>query len=829
MTSTSSDTMRRTTDAVQPDPLNRPVMPEWVDRFLGSDPGLTRLRMALQAVVTIGAAMAAEWLFVHLSHALQSDIPATAPAAQAAGLAALNHGMLVIAIMLGAVVGMLASFAGSMFTAPRAQLVTFLLMPVPMVAGLSLGLALGPHRVAALAVLAVVLTVGTYCRRFGPRGFLGGMVLFMGYFFGFFLHGEIALSDVGWLTAEIAIGVLVAVVAQFTIFYPGRRAALRRMLRSYTARSRDVARRALDVFDESDNRARAARRLHRRLIRLNETALMIDAQLADPSAVPDGWSPVLLHQCIFDAELALTNAARFTERLAELPLTSPTRSLVRQALAAVATQDLARADQAAQQMRARLHLRPDSDDANADEVSVDHVVTASRASAAATDGGRSDGVDQVDRAGLIVLHRFATSIAGVVTAEHALGRATPTDTRAHHRVGEAADATAPAGLETSVMLFGGWLPGSTIVSAAASLQAEPGQGFWDRIKLAPYSRTAIQMGVAVSAAIVFGDMLSGRRFYWAVIAAFVTFMGANNAGEQLRKGFFRVAGTVVGVLLGAIGAHLVGQRTDLAIAVILASLFFGLYLMRISYAFMVIGVTIMVSQLYVQLDEFSNSLLVLRLEETALGAAVAAATVLCILPLRTGRVARVAAREYIQAVAELADQAVHRLTDPGESPTQLRAAARQLDAAYQSLLSTMAPLGVPFTGAGDSLRKQFLHSAAAARHYARNLIIDTTGGAELDPDQRAQLQAASRQLSVSLSQLVSAEEHHDPNRRRYVRSAALFDLLAASTDRGEFTTSLQLALRDLQLIDGAMAAIAQTAGLSVQALDTDATLPVGTG
>jgi hypothetical protein len=35
-----------------------------VDSFLGSDPGLNRLRMALQAVLTIGAVVAAEGIFV---------------------------------------------------------------------------------------------------------------------------------------------------------------------------------------------------------------------------------------------------------------------------------------------------------------------------------------------------------------------------------------------------------------------------------------------------------------------------------------------------------------------------------------------------------------------------------------------------------------------------------------------------------------------------------------------------------------------------------------------------------------------------------------------
>ena len=88
--------------------------------------------------------------------------------------------------------------------------------------------------------------------------------------------------------------------------------------------------------------------------------------------------------------------------------------------------------------------------------------------------------------------------------------------------------------------------------------------------------------------------------------------------------------------------------------VILASLFFGLYLNRISYAFMVLGITVAVSQVHEQLGEFSNSLLLLRLEEPALGAAVAMAVVNLVLPLPTRRVLRIAFRDLVRAVGRLA-------------------------------------------------------------------------------------------------------------------------------------------------------------------------------
>src|SRR6202012_2359176 len=170
-------------------------------------------------------------------------------------------------------------------------------------------------------------------------------------------------------------------------------------------------------------------------------------------------------------------------------------------------------------------------------------------------------------------------------------------------------------------------------------------------------------------------------FYWAVIAAFITFMGTNTAGEQVRKSIFRVAGTVVGVIAGSVLVHVAGDRVCLQIVIILVSLFAGLYLFRVNYTFMTIGITVMVSQLYVELGEFSNSLLLLRLEETAIGAGVAMATVLLVLPLHIGRVARVAAREELSALGDLIDRSLDRLADPASSPgsdLELRAGARRV-------------------------------------------------------------------------------------------------------------------------------------------------------
>ncbi|MDX6422326.1 MAG: hypothetical protein QOG28_6946 [Trebonia sp.] len=760
--------------------------------------------MATEVVLAIGFVLAAEWLFVRATGALQVPIPPKAPAAAAAQLWMLNHALTVIALMLGAIIALIGGFGVGMFGTARAQLALILFLPLPMLALLAVGLTVHV-RVISLALLAVTLAVGTYCRRFGPPGFMGGMLGFMGAFLGFFIQDYVSLSDFGWLAAEVLIGVAGIIVVHFALFRPRMETAVRRMQRSYSARARSLASEVAELFEatirsgKSEENQREEQRLQRQLLRLNEAALLIDAQLS-PAAVPPGWSAATLHQRLFDAEVALSNAARFALTLARRPLPAPAPALIVAALAGIRDADL----------------------------------TAVFDSAAHTRELAEDRCREIGPDDCILLQRFATSVTDLGTALRAF-RLEPASLPPDDAL---PDNTENEEFQPQVATFGGWLPGSAFIAGAAS-QERGGNGLIERIRLAPYARIAIQMGIAVGAAIVVGDAISGRRFYWAVIAAFITFMGANTAGEQMRKSVFRVAGTVVGVIVGSVLAHLVGDVVWLQIVVIMVSLFLGLYLFRVNYAFMTIGITVMVSQLYVELGEFSNSLLLLRLGETAVGAGVAVLTVLLVLPLHVGRVARVAARQQLEALADLADRSLDRLADPASaagSDLELRAAARRVDVAYQALVATIRPMRTPLFGSLAERVAGFLATAVAARHYTRSLLLDaSTRYADLDARAINDLAAARRQLADSVGAVTAALApapaasggHADrgdgdgaPPARQYVRSASLFERVADELPDQPLTSRPRLALRDLQLLDGALAEAARWAGVPVTDLDT---------
>jgi hypothetical protein len=82
--------------------------------LVGPDPGLNRLRTVVGATVTIAGAIGAEWLFVHVSGALQRPVPPAATGASeaarvAADVAPVNHAVLIFGMVLGGIIGLMAA------------------------------------------------------------------------------------------------------------------------------------------------------------------------------------------------------------------------------------------------------------------------------------------------------------------------------------------------------------------------------------------------------------------------------------------------------------------------------------------------------------------------------------------------------------------------------------------------------------------------------------------------------------------------------------------------------------------------------------------------
>ena len=226
--------------------------------------------------------------------------------------------------------------------------------------------------------------------------------------------------------------------------------------------------------------------------------------------------------------------------------------------------------------------------------------------------------------------------------------------------------------------------------ASSAVEDSEGRSWWSPSRLRLTTRQAVQAALAAALAIVAGEAISPQRYYWAVIAAFIAFTGASNTGETLRRSVARVAGTMAG-LVGAIAlAHVTTGDQGAALVGLFACIFLAFYVQQVSYAAMIFFFTLMLGQMYTLLNTFTDAVLVLRLEETAAGAAIGVAVSVLVLPTGTRATARAARSGFLHQLADLLDGCADRLrlrtsTDLLALSVGLDAWGRQVVQTYRSV------------------------------------------------------------------------------------------------------------------------------------------------
>jgi uncharacterized membrane protein YccC len=160
------------------------------------------------------------------------------------------------------------------------------------------------------------------------------------------------------------------------------------------------------------------------------------------------------------------------------------------------------------------------------------------------------------------------------------------------------------------------------------------------------------VSVAASLAIV-GELESPSRWFWAVIAAFVIFAGTNSWGETLTKGWQRLLGTMLGVPCGVLVATRFAGNKTASLAAIFVCLFCAFYFMTVTYSLMTFWITTVLSLLYGLLGEFSFGVLLLRIEETAIGAVIGVAVAILVLPTNTRTAIRNDTRAFLTSLSAL--------------------------------------------------------------------------------------------------------------------------------------------------------------------------------
>ncbi|BCJ33657.1 hypothetical protein Athai_11600 [Actinocatenispora thailandica] len=249
------------------------------DRLVASDPGLARLRLALGVLVSVALAVLV------------------------LGLA----GFAITGVLLGASIAMVTS-SGPVQRTVRRQAAVIGLTIVPAAGALTLSALLGGHRVVSDLVFLAVIFVAVYIRRIPDYGFPLGFPAFMMFFFASFVGASPAALPM--LLLAIAIGLVCAGLIRIVVLPPRSARTFRRVRRGFQARLAQVLDSVADLLADGATPSRLDR-LRRRVDRMHESALMVEAELDTPLAPDDA----ALHQRrVLGAELAAESLAHEARR-----------------------------------------------------------------------------------------------------------------------------------------------------------------------------------------------------------------------------------------------------------------------------------------------------------------------------------------------------------------------------------------------------------------------------------------------------------------------------------------------------------------------------------
>ncbi|MEU6773647.1 FUSC family protein [Streptomyces sp. NPDC046759] len=610
------------------------------DRLAASDPGLLRLTAGLRTVTAIALTLA-------VLAVLRVPVP---------------H------LVAGAMAAMVSTFAVREQQRSKQAVTLALGLPVALVS-VSLGALLNQQVVVGDLFFVLLIFCAVYGRRFGDRGTALGLIGFQVYFLSLFVHAT--TSALPALFGVICVAFACSAAARFVLLPQTPTGTLDRLRRAFRARLAQLLAVQTELLDAGpDDVEKVLDDLRTATARLHETALMIQGRLEDGTS--DEAVARLLQRRIADAEIAaerlglLLLTARSAERTDTLTLHLPGATLpsggelpVRDEATAALRRDL--------QALRLLMLRPLGEARGTALAQVRNRLLGYREEENLPKA--SSAVQDVFR-GLGEAARAALGLRTALDGPPDESDDTPATTRSREEL-DAEDAAIEAREESEAQ--------------------EAGPTGLKR----PTTRAAVQGAVGSALAIAGGELLSSQRWYWAVLTCWIVFLNTASTGEILVKGYRRLVGTVLGVVAGIGLAGLVGHHTWTAFALVLVFVFAMFYTAPLSYTLMSFFVTAMLGLLYTLLNTYSMAVLVLRVEETALGAACGVIAAALVLPIHTDRRTNELLVTVLERLAGVTRAAVDQLS--GGSGADLVEQARDLDQALADLRAATQPLTHPVT------------------------------------------------------------------------------------------------------------------------------------
>ncbi|MEU6355510.1 FUSC family protein [Streptomyces sp. NPDC047072] len=724
------------------------------DRVAASDPGLLRLAAGLRTVGAIALTLAVLGL-------VGADV---------------RH------LVAGAMAAMVATFA--IREKQRAAQAGTLALALPVaLASVSLGALLSTHRVGGDLFFVALIFSAVYGRRFGDRGTALGLIGFQVYFLSLFVGATV--SGLPVLYGVVGVAFLCSAVARFLLVRETPAGLLERLREAFRARLAQLVSAQLALLDAGPEEVdEALADVREGTARLHESALMIQGRLEEGTS--DAAVARLVQRRIADAEIA-------AERLGLLLLTA--RSAGR---ADTLTLHLPGAP------APRAGRFPDRDEAFAllrRELEALRLLV----------------LRPVDGGGGTAVAQLRNRLLGYREEEH-LPDAPPAVQDVFRGIGEAARAV----LGLRIALDG---PQDESDDSPATTRSREELDAEDAVLDAddeaaeeekptglrrPTTRAAVQVAVGSSLAIVGGEFLSSQRWYWAVLTCWIVFINTASTGEILVKGYRRLLGTVLGVLAGIVLAGLVGQHTWPAFALVLLLVFAMFYTAPLSYTLMSFFVTAALGLLYTLLHTYSLSVLVLRVEETALGAACGVIAAALVLPVRTDRRTNDLLVTVLDRLADVTGTAVEQLS--GGSSADLLDQSRDLDQALADLRAAVQPLTHPITPlrARRDTARYVLALLETCAYHARSLaataeLLPTHPSIAADP----RLRRAGRRIGHNIAAIAAhaADERSTEGIETGPSIASLLGADAPGTPR--FGRVTDRVLRHLQRLDETVAGLAR--------------------
>ncbi|WP_298957460.1 FUSC family protein [uncultured Methylobacterium sp.] len=275
-----------------------------------------------------------------------------------------------------------------------------------------------------------------------------------------------------------------------------------------------------------------------------------------------------------------------------------------------------------------------------------------------------------------------------------------------------------------------------LVGALAASRTRPARPTAARPALA--WRPAIRATTAALLSMVGGQLVSPDRWFWAVLTAYLVFLGARSSGEAIHKGVQRVWGTVAGLVAGVVVSVLLSGHPVLEGAALLVCVFGLSYVFAISQTLAIFCVTIMLGLIYSLIGMSPGGILLLRLEETAIGAAAAILVGLYLLPAPTHAHIRQTGARLVACLARVLRISARRLS--GEADASPIAEMRQADRLLRDLRQAIRPLRARSTLVWWARRPTELPAILACMFWIRVLAAGSAGEA-VHPDLAARASA----------------------------------------------------------------------------------------